>query len=441
MKTEKELLEARKQVFERAEAFAKQEDLTDEETRSFDTDLAELETLDSQIEAARGSEKRAHRFATLQRGDVPATPTPRGPEPGAAERRSDPVDHPDSEKYSMLRAIRCISRNQPVDGYEGEISQEIAQRTGKDPQGFFMPNTLGVRSLSGSRETRDFNVSAAAGAIDTKLSTSMIDLLRNRTKIFQLGANLMTGLEGIVDIPKLTGATTGYWVGEATAVTEAAQTVGKVTLTPTTLGAFTDVTRRLVAQTSIDMENLVRNDILRVLSIELDRACVNGSGSGAEPEGILQDSNIATIAVGTNGGALTRDLVLQMERDVAVNNADVGTLHYLTNPKVRKSAKLIDSGTDTGNFLWTDGELEGYPAHVTNQVPSTLTKGTGSALSALIYGDFSTVMVGFWTGLDVMVDPYSLSTQGDIRIIALQDCDVDFRHDESLVKIVDIATT
>lgn len=439
--TLKELLEKRAEVFARADELGKKETLTDEEARQVDADLEEVRMLDAQIENAEAAEKRSASIAALRDNRrTPATAAPRGAEPGEAEDRNDPVSNPDPQKYSLMRAINCLANRRPVDGYEGEISQEIAKRTGKDPQGFFMPHNLRVAGRDGA-EHRDFGTSQDTGTTHTATMPGIIGALRNRMVAFQLGATSMSNLNGTVDLPKQTGTTTAYWVGEATAVTESNPTVGKVTLTPTTVGGFVDITRRLRAQSGHDVDAFVLDDLTRVLSIELDRAIINGSGSGAEPEGILQDSNIATIAVGTNGGAITRDLVLQMERDVAVSNADNNTLSFLTNPKVRKSAKQIDAGTDTGTYLFQDGELEGYPCAISNQVPSNLSKGTGTNLSALIYGDWSTIVVGFWTGVDIMVDPYSLSTQGDTRVVALLDTDIDFRHDEALVKIVDIDTT
>lgn len=425
-------------------------DLTDEEKRSVDGWLDEVDDIDNnQIPAAK-KQADEERSARLQRFEQhlnsPATPPPRGAEP-ATEDRSDPVDNPESEQYSMLRAVRCILDHKPVDGYEGEISQEIAHRAGKSPQGFYMPHTLSVRSLHGARRTeyRDVDTTAAAGAIpDNYMGSRFVDLLRNRVRVVRAGATLLTGLQGQgqVEIPKQTGAGQTYWVGEGGSPTESAQSIGQITITPTTQGAFTDLTRRAINQTGMDMEMFVRNDLLTVMGIGLDTAALNGSGASNQPTGILQNGSIDTVAIGTNGGALTRDHVLQLERDVSVDNADDATLNFMTNPKVRKNLKETTLDAGSGRFIWgPDNTVEGYGTMVTNQMPSNLTKGSGTNLSSMIYGDWSTVLLAFWSGMDVMIDPYSLSTSGGVRVIVLQDLQVSIRHTEALKKIVDIDTT
>ena len=442
----KELAEKRRKAVEAIEAIEKKatdesRDLTDEENGQIDQRLAEIEDLDTQLDAAEDAEKRSARLKKARsRASSPAAPPPRGPEPNS-EDRNDPVSNPDPQKYSLLRAIRCMADRKPLDGYEGEISQEIAHRRGKDPQGFFMP--LSLRAQQPGAEQRDFDTTAATGALVDTTRPQMIQLLRNRTRIVGLGATLLNDLVGTIDIPKQSAAGTAYWVAEGAAPTESNQTVGQVQLTPSTLGAFTDYTRRTINQTSLDVENLIRTDLARVLAIELDRAAINGSGTGSEPEGILQNSSIETVAVGTNGGPLTHALAVQLETECAVDNADENALSYLTNAKVRGDAKTIERASGTARFIMADdGTINGYNVAVSNQVPSNLTKGaSGAVCSALIFGDFSTVLMGFWSGVDVMVDPYALSTSGGVRIVLLQDTAIKFRHDESLKKIADLTTT
>jgi len=420
--------------------------LTDDETAKVDKLLDDADDIEkNQIPAARSAEaeiqKRSSRLAEmLKSGTAPATPPPRGADP--SERGNDPVENPDSHKYSILRAVRCLLNQRPVDGYEGEISQEIAKRSGREATGFFMPHNLQVRNLSGSQR-RALDTTAVAGAITTDFRASnFIDLLRNKTRVVQAGAKMITGLTGSVDIPKQTGTATTYFVGEAGAPTGSAATIGQLNITSTTQGAYTDLTRRAVNQSSMDMNSFALGDLLDAMALGTDSAVLNGSGVSNQPEGILQRSEIATIAIATDGGALTRDVILDMEEQVAVDNADDGTLNFMTNPKVRKAAKTIKLDDGSGQFLWSkDRTIEDYPALITNQVPADLTKGTGTDLSALIYGDWATIVMAYWSGMDVTIDPYSLSTSGGVRIVVLQDFQVAFRNDEALVKVVDIDTS
>jgi HK97 family phage major capsid protein len=87
-----------------------------------------------------------------------------------------------------------------------------------------------------------------------------------------------------------------------------------------------------------------------------------------------------------------------------------------------------------------EGMVNGYRAVVSNQVPSNLTKGTGTNLSAIIFGNWNDLIVGQWGTLDLMVDPYNQSTSGTVRVVALQDVDIAVRHPESFSAMVDAVT-
>jgi HK97 family phage major capsid protein len=148
------------------------------------------------------------------------------------------------------------------------------------------------------------------------------------------------------------------------------------------------------------------------------------------------------VAGGTDGLAPTWAHIVELESDVSVANADIGTLSYLTNAKVRGKLKGTSKVSGQNGFVWEGGDtpLNGYRAAVTNGVPSNLTKGTGTNLSAIIYGNFADLLIGMWGTLDLMVDPYSLSTSGTVRVVALQDVDVAVRHAESFATMVDAIT-
>ena len=357
----------------------------------------------------------------------------RGAEPSNdRQQREDIVENPPQD-YSLLRAINQRTQGGELNGLEGEISQEIAHRTGRTPQGFFLPTGL---------QARDLDMTAAAGAQQTGTASTLIELLRNRSRVRQLGATVMANMVGTFDLPKQTAAATAGWVTEGNAPSESNQTIGQVALAPNTVGAFTNYTRRFVNQSSIDAEQFVRNDLMAVLALELDRACVNGSGSGAEPEGILQNSSIPTVAVSDpDGGAPDRDDLINLETEVNQDNADGDSMAFLTNSKVKGKLKqtTIDSGS--GLFVWESGDtLVGYTAAVSNQVPSNLTKGGGSNLSAIIFGNWASLVIALWSGIDVIVNPFALDTAGGVRVSMLQDADIAFLHDEAFAKIVDATT-
>lgn len=293
---------------------------------------------------------------------------------------------------------------------------------------------------------RDLNVgtgTAGGNLVATDLlAQSFIELLRNRVILAQAGATMLTGLVGNVDIPKQTGGATAYWVGEGSSPTESQQTVGQVSMTPHTVGAFTDMTRRLLKQSSIDVEMFVRNDLTAVLALAIDYAGLHGdSGVDAnQPDGVEATSGIGSVVGGTNGAAPDWADIVDLETAVSAANADVGALAYITNANVRGKLKQTEKATNTAQFIWADTEMNGYTAHVTNQVRSDRSKGTGTDLSTIFFGNWADLLIGMWGGLDIMVDPYTASTSGTVRVVALQDVDIAVRHAESFAAMLDAIT-
>jgi HK97 family phage major capsid protein len=280
------------------------------------------------------------------------------------------------------------------------------------------------------------------------LGASFIDLLRNAMVLDRLGITWLRDLNGNIAIPSQSGAATGYWVAENGAPTESQQTVGQVTLTPKTVGAFTDFSRRLLLQSSLDVEAFVRADLAATLGQMLQAAAINGSGASNQPTGILNASGIGAVVGGTNGIAPTYDHMVDLESAVANVNADMGNLAFLTNTKVRgKLRKTQEFASTNGKPVWTSsgqagvGDVLGYQALTSNSVPSNLDKGTSVGVaSAAIFGNWSELIIGMWGGLDIMLDPYTGATSGTKRVVALQDVDVALRRAASFAVFKDILT-
>lgn len=280
------------------------------------------------------------------------------------------------------------------------------------------------------------------------LGSSFIDLLRNAMVLDQLGVTWLRDLNGNVAIPSQSGAATTYWFTEGGNPTESQQTIGQVTGTPKTIGAWTDYSRRLLLQSSIDVEMFVRADLAAIIGQGIQSAAIAGASNG--PTGLLATSGIGSVAGGTNGLAPTYAHIVDLESAVANANADAGRLAYLTNTKVRgKLRKTEEFATTNGKPVWTSaagrpgiGELLGYDAYTSNSVPSNLTKGTSSGVcSAICYGNWADMLLFMWGGLDLILDPYSLSTSGGKRVVALQDVDAQLRRVASFAAMQDALTT
>jgi len=325
----------------------------------------------------------------------------------------------ESRSFSFLRAINYLSN--PTDrsareaaAFEIEASEAAAAKLGRQSRGITIPQDV-LR--------RDLNVgtaSAGGNLVATDLDAgSFIDLLRNASALDQAGATVLTGLTGNVAIPRQSGAATAYWVAESGSPTESQQTVDQVSLVPRTVAAYTDFSRRLMIQSSIDVENMVRSDLASVIALKIDAAGLYGTGSNSEPLGLKNTTGIGTVDFAA--AAPTFAEVVDLESDVATANALLGTPVYLMNAAMRGNLKTTKKDAGSGIFIMENGEVNGYRGVLSNQVAS----------GDLWFGNFADLIIGYFSGLDLMVDPYTHSTSGTVRVVAMQDCDIAIRHPES----------
>jgi len=325
----------------------------------------------------------------------------------------------ESRSFSFLRAINYLAN--PTDraareaaAFEIEASEAAASKLGRQSRGITIPQDV-LR--------RDLNVGAATAGgnlVATDLDAgSFIDLLRNASALDQAGATVLTGLTGNVAIPRQSGAATAYWVAESGAPTESQQTVDQVSLTPKTVAAYTDYSRRLMIQSSIDVENMVRSDLASVLALKIDLAGLYGTGSSGEPLGLKLTTGIGTENFAADAPTFAE--VVALESDVATANALLGSPVYLMNAAMRGYLKTTSKDTGSGMFIMEGGEVNGYTGVLSNQV----------AAGDLWFGNFADLIIGYFSGLDIMVDPYTNSTSGTVRVVAMQDVDIAVRHPES----------
>jgi len=358
------------------------------------------------------------------------------------------MTHEEAKRFSFMRAINALAnpgdrKAQEAARFEREASDTFAAKVGKSAQGFFVPVEVQKRDMTAGTG------SAGGYTVATDLlASSFIDLLRNRMMVMRMGAQMLTGLVGNIAIPRQTGGATAYWVAESGAPTESAPTFDQVAMSPKTVGAFSDISRKLLLQSSIDVESFVRNDLATVLALAIDSAAISGTGTSNQPTGILSTSGIGDVAGGTNGLDPTFAHIVELWSDIAIANADFGNTGILTNAKV--IGKLMTTLKTSGvagyvveGFPSADGltSVAGLRGGVSNQVPSNLTKGTSSGVcSAIISGNWNDLIIGQWGALDLMVDPYTGSTSGTVRVVALQDVDVAVRHAVSFSAMKDALT-
>ena len=357
----------------------------------------------------------------------------------------------DIQKYSIRKAILCAIEGK-MSGLEGEMHTEGVRhyaKTGTQRQ-VGTPNSVlipfDVLAYS-QRDQLTGTASIGGNLVATNLlAGSFIDILRARMMVARLGATYLPGLVGNVAIPRQNGAATLYWAAsEAGATTESTLTFDQVTMSPKQATARVDYSYLTLLQTTPGVEGLIRNDLANIISIGIDLACLHGSGSSGQPTGIASVSGIGSVAGGTNGAQVAYSHVLALEKAVAVANADMGALAYLSNPKVRNTLKQTYTNATYGEIpVWGKGsealigEVNGYPAAVTNQVSSALTKGTSTTVcSATFFGNWQDLLIAQWGGLEILVNPYTQAANRVYELYAYQALDVNVRHPESFAAMLD----
>lgn len=341
-----------------------------------------------------------------------------------AAAQTAPAPHLDMEprqakRYSVVRAIRAmVDRDWRGAEFERECSAEILKRAGIDSApngGFFLPADIQKRDLTVGTAT------AGGNLVGTNLvPSSFIELLRARAVVAQLGAVMLPGLVGNVAIPKQTGAATAYWLqNEADPITESNHTFGQLSLTPKHVGAYTEISRQLMMQSTPAVDQLVMDDFARVLALAIDKAALEGTGSNGQPTGISQTSNIGSVT----GTSLDLADCLEFQADLAGSNALVNGCAYVTTPAVAAllAGRARISSTDSvtlwrGNIL--EGQIEGFRAVSTTQVTA----------ASMVFGDFSQVVIGEWGFLELAMNPYASFTAAITGIRAIQTVDVGVRH-------------
>lgn len=362
----------------------------------------------------------------------------------------------EAQKFSIVRATQAIISNDwRGAGLERAASDEVSRRLGRQSAGgFFVP----IDALQ-SRASYATNSPSTGGAIvaSNLLAGSFIEALRNKCQVLNLGATMLSGLIGSVDVPRRSSVTSATWVAEAGSLSESEGTFDKISLTPKTIGAISQWSRNMLLQSSPDIEMLTRNDLASVLGIGIDQAALTGLGSANQPLGIVNTTGIGSVVGGTNGAQLTFDHLIDLATAVAAANADGESQAFMFN--VKTLGWLTKLKSTTGQYLWNRGEagpnyapaggsgdnmnILGNRLAITNQLPSTLTKGTAAGIcSSIVFGNWSDLVIGEWGILEILPNPYDSTAyaKGNVLIRAMQTMDVGVRHPGSFAVMSDALT-
>lgn len=355
-----------------------------------------------------------------------------------------------AKKFSYADAISGLLRGK-VEGAAAELSQEAANEmrnagisTGIQGVGLpsWMVNFTG-KNVNGKNtmQTRDLSSGGAATG-DELVEDNLIGHLYGlyiQPKVAGLGAQVRTGLTGDVHFTK-SGVATAVWESENSAADETTPSTARVSMSPKRLAAFTDISKTLLTQTNGMAEDIVKFELGRALSTALDAAAINGSGSA--PTGILGlSTDINSVAMGTDGGTPTRAKLLDMWSAIAADNADIDQLAWLTTPGIKAylMGLVVDAGS--GRFVWENDNVLGYNAVASNNVPSTLTKGTSvSVCHAIILGVWNQLVIGQWGGVDILVNPYTRAKENILEVVLNANFDVKVKYEQAFCYMKDAKT-
>ena len=401
-----ELLEKRSSTVSQMKALADaaakaQRDLTDEESAQFETLKNEERSIQKQID-------RVEYLRSLE--------------------RSAPADHvgdnhnKDFEKLKRSVSVQNIIQAQiagrSLSGAELEYNKEAEKRSGKKAQGAFIPfDALETRATN--------NTTSASDLVATNhRPQDYIGALRASNIVRQMGVRTLTGLSGDVVIPKYgTGLSLG-WVGEEEAVTESNMTFDAVTLTPKHTGGKTEMSRQLIQQSSPDIESLIREDLSYLVAQNIDEAILAGTGL-KDPLGIIN-----TLGVLTGDTPATWAEVLQLIQQIEDEN--ITNLQWLGTSALKTTLAGIEKSTGTGQYLYQNGQVGELPFKVSANMPA----------KTAILGDFSQVLLGVWSEIDILVNPYAepAYSRGGVQVRAMATCDVAVRHPKAFLVMTEAVT-
>lgn len=335
--------------------------------------------------------------------------------------RSAPADHvgdshnKDFEKLKRSVSVQNIIRSQmqgtQLSGAELEYNKEAEKRSGKKAQGAFIPfDALETRATN--------NTTTAAELVATNhRPQDYIGALRASNIVRQMGVRTLTGLSGDVVIPKFgTGLSLG-WVGEEEAVPESNMSFDAITLTPKHTGGKTEMSRQLIQQSSPDIESLIREDLSYLVAQNIDQAIIAGTGV-KDPLGILNTVGVLTGAIPDTWQEVLA--LIQLIEDQNITN-----LKWLGTSTTKTTLAGIEKSTGTGQFLYQNGQVGELPFNVSANMPA----------NKLILGDFSQVLLGVWSEIDILVNPYAepAYSRGGVQVRAMATCDVAVRHPKAFL--------
>jgi len=404
---------------------------TSEETSEFETLEGEVRTLASEITTLKAQESAQSIIAARAAG-MPV------------QGSQSEGDKKDLSKYSLRKALLSMTdRNSRLEGVEAEMHQEAEAEMrlfGKSSSGagVLIPSTV----MGSLYAKRDITVATGNGSYAVEDGVlGYVEALREQSLALQLGAEYLAGLTGNFDMPRENAVYTPAFKTENAIAVESNPTLARAAFSPKRLTGFMDVSKQLLIQSAVGIEGRLRNQMLLGHAEALDRVAFNGASASDEPVGILNDADVAVLAIGTDGGAITKSLIEQLIQRLEEAKGMNDNTKWVVSPILKRIMKALAKDAGSGLFMYAaDNTIDGIAAYATTHVPKNIAKGTGENLTAAILGDFRNTMFGQWGGTEIIVDPYTQALNGLVRFIPCQYVDFHVTQPGRFQVIKDITT-
>ncbi|GAJ95857.1 phage major capsid protein [Rhizobium rhizogenes] len=359
-------------------------------------DQAAFNALESEIRALDIQIQNARKIADFER---------------QADAQPDANLSRELRSYSVAKAIR-EAQDGTLTGIEREQHESLSK--GREVRGVMIPTSV----IFGERqqEQRAMTVGGSGGnTVATDLG-GLIDRLRPVLAVQKLGANVISGLTSNLDLPRLVSGPSTTWVAEDGSSTASDSVFDKVSLKPKTITAEQYLSRRLLLQNGVALENVLRNDLAFVLAQGLDKAAIAGTGTN-QPTGLL-----TAIAENATVSTILSDIAADLLADLELDDV-TGTVGFLTNPALLAVARKIKD--TTGRTIPQAEIFHNTPVVSTNQVAAI------AGENPLIAGVWNELMIGYFSGVDILANPYTDASKGGLRLHAFLDCDTVVRHNQA----------
>ncbi|MGB0141594.1 MAG: phage major capsid protein [Luminiphilus sp.] len=391
----KDLQALRQQYVEQREDVKKAAELEDRDLN--DADVAEMERLATEIRKVDVQLKVKREDQAIAKSAVLAGESSRGEE---NELRGM------SKRFDLAGAVRDLAQGKRVTGVAAEFTDEAireARGTNMNLKGQLSIPSKVLRAVGDAGEFgAGSTLTNSPGFVPTNV-TAGIAALAAPTKFEAMGGRVLNGLTGNVSVPIVTAASTISEPSEGAAVAADANTaIGARTLSPNRYSAFVTVTEQLMLQGGPAVEQLITQDMVTQLNRQIDKTVFDtiiGTGDG-------DNTNAVSAAEMLNGEAALAAAGVDLANVQVIANSVAHAL-LASDDIVTSVSAAIDRQT-AGNF-----NALGYPYHVTDLLPDNGVAADGS----LIMGDFNMAAVlGMFGGLDIVINPYTLDINHQVRI-------------------------